>query len=117
MNDKLASDYADSLIEGIRANVDAGYPFGYDAERGEEIEAVLSAYDYLEDALDILYVVTSNKEYRGAMIQIAWGGPGAWIDTTDRTLTVSWGDKAVRYLPSEFIDALDEALAELWAIN
>ena len=114
MSDTLASDYADSLLEGIRADIETGNVFGINEDTEEEN----TAYDYLEDVLDILYVVTGDKEYRGAMIQIAWGGPGAWIDTTDRTLTVSWGsDKAVRYLPSEFIDGLDEALAELWAIN
>lgn len=114
MSDTLASDYADSIIKGIRADIETGNVFGINEDTEEEN----TAYDYLEDALDILYVVTGNKEYRGAMIQTAWGGPGAWIDTTDRTFTVSWGsDKAVRYLPEEFIDALDNALEELWAMN
>ena len=107
----LASDYADGVISTIRDNVDAGTPFGIDEDNGEE----LYAFDYLQDVLDILYVVTSDKTYRGAMIQIAWGGPGAWIDTMDNTLTVSWGsDKVVRYLPQEWTDLLDDTLAELF---
>jgi hypothetical protein len=35
-----------------------------------------SAFDYLNDALDIQYIVDGAKNYLGAKILVAFGGPG-----------------------------------------
>lgn len=72
-----------------------------------------SAFDYLEDALDIEYIVNSKGEYLGARVLVAFGGPNIWVNT--RTKTVEghwWGDSAY----ASFSDGigLDEALEELW---
>ena len=77
---------------------------------GEE----LTAYDYLADALDIEYIVTSKGEYLGARVLVAFGGPNIWVNT--RTSTVEgywWSDSAF----ASFIDGigLDDAISELWA--
>jgi hypothetical protein len=71
-------------------------------------------YDYLKDALDIEYIVSSKKEYLGARVLIAFGGPNIWINT--RTKTVEgywWADSA----HARFVDnlGLDDALAEIYA--
>jgi hypothetical protein len=71
-----------------------------------------SAYDYLADALDIEYIVSSKGEYLGARVLVAFGGPNIWVNT--RTHTVEghwWGDSAY----ASFTDGigLDEALNEL----
>jgi len=76
---------------------------------GEE----LSAFDYLQSALDIEYIVNSKREYLGARVLVAFGGPNIWVNT--RTGTVEghwWGDSAT----ASFTDAigLDEALSELY---
>jgi len=76
---------------------------------GEE----LSAFDYLQSALDIEYIVNSKREYLGARVLVAFGGPNIWINT--RTGTVDghwWGDSAT----ASFTDAigLDDALSELY---
>lgn len=73
----------------------------------------LSAFDYLQDALDIEYVVNSKAEYLGARVLVAFGGPNIWVNT--RTNTVEgywWGDSAT----ASFSDnvGLDDALSELW---
>jgi hypothetical protein len=34
-----------------------------------------SAFDYLTDALDIEYIVSSKGEYLGARVLVAFGGP------------------------------------------
>lgn len=118
MTNTLASDYADSLIEGIYENLKNETPFGIDQEafdNGETSSPELTAFDYLRDVLDIMYIVNSNKEYQGALIQLAWGGPNVWLDTMDRTLIVSWGsDRVRRPVPLAFCDYLDETLAELF---
>ena len=118
MSDNLAQEYADSMWQSITDNLENGTPFGEDMEAFENGETEspqeLTAYDYLEDVLDIKYTVNSAREYCGARICIGWGGPNVWIDTNTNALEVYWGDTATRYLRSEFIDALDEALEELW---
>jgi hypothetical protein len=72
-----------------------------------------SAFDYLQDALDIEYIVNSKREYLGARVLVAFGGPNIWVNT--RTNTVEghwWGDSA----SATFVDnlGLDEALNELY---
>lgn len=118
MSDNLAQEYADSMWQSIRDDVENGTPFGEDTdafENGEtESPEELTAYDYLEDVLDIRYTVNSAREYLGARILVGYGGPNVWIDTNTNALEVYWGQTATRYLPSEFIEQLDVALEELW---
>ena len=74
----------------------------------------LSAFDYLQDALDIEYIVNSKKEYLGARVLVAFGGPNIWINT--RTKTVEgywWGDSATASFQDNI--GLDEALEELFS--
>lgn len=75
---------------------------------------VMSAFDYLQDALDIEYIVNGKGEYLGARVLVAFGGPNIWINT--RTGVVEgtwWADRA----EATFVDniGLDDALSELWA--
>jgi hypothetical protein len=84
-----------------------------DAELNYEDEP-MSALDYLQDALDIEYIVNSKGEYLGARVLVAFGGPNIWVNT--RTSTVEgawWSDRA----EASFTDniGLDDALSELWA--
>jgi len=73
-----------------------------------------SAFDYLQDALDIEYIVASDrKTLLGARVLVAFGGPNIWVNT--RTNTVEghwWGDSA----SSTFVDSigLQDALEELF---
>lgn len=85
---------------------------GFDGEVNSDGEP-MSAYDYLQDALDIEYIVNSKGEYLGARVLVAFGGPNIWVNT--RTGTVEgawWGDHAT----ASFNDSigLDDALSELW---
>lgn len=86
----------------------------WNKDRDIESEGEFSAFDYLQDALDIEYIVSSKKEYLGARVLVAFGGPNIWINT--RTKTVEgywWGDSAF----SSFQDnlGLDDALEELFS--
>lgn len=110
MSDNLSVEYAESIVRGIRDDVDNGTPFGLDPDTDEE----MTAYDYLNDVLDIRYIINQDRSYHGAQLLLTYGGPNTWLDTTDGELAVYWGDKAVRYVPSAFTDYLNEALEELW---
>ena len=82
--------------------------------RDIESEGEFSAFDYLQDALDIEYIVNSKKEYLGARVLVAFGGPNIWINT--RTKTVEgywWSDSATASFQDNI--GLDEALEELFS--
>lgn len=74
----------------------------------------MSAFDYLQDALDIEYIVNGKREVLGARILVAFGGPNIWINT--RTKQVEgywWGDTCLMSYDHDNI-GLDEALEELF---
>jgi len=72
-------------------------------------------YDYLQDVLDIEYIVNSKGEYLGARVLVAFGGPNIWVNT--RTKQVEgywWGDSCLMSYSNDEM-GLDAALSELWA--
>jgi hypothetical protein len=72
-----------------------------------------TAMDYVFEALDIEYVVGSDRAYKGARLLVCCGGPNVWVNT--RTGMVEgywWGDS----YSCRFTDNLgiDDACRELW---
>ena len=94
---------ADSLTDGTA--IDAGLDEYGDSQ---------SAFDYLQDALDIEYIVNSKGEYLGARVLVAFGGPNIWVNTRTGTVEGAWW--AAR-ADASFKDniGLDDALSELSA--
>lgn len=81
--------------------------------RDVENEGEFSAFDFLQDALDIEYIVNSKREYLGARVLVAFGGPNIWINTRTNTVEGAWwSDRA----EASFTDSigLDEALEGLY---
>ena len=77
---------------------------------GEE----MSAFDYLQDALDIEYIVNGKGEYLGARVLVAFGGPNIWVNTRTGTVEGSWwSDRAEASFKDNI--GLDDALSELWS--
>jgi len=83
---------------------------GLTNEEGEPVHG----FDYLEDVLDIQYIVTSEKQYIGARVLVAFGGPNIWINTQTKTIEGYWWDESAfaSYYDDEI--GLDEALEEIW---
>ena len=102
--------------ESIKAHVQQIADYledGFNDDTNHDGEA-MSAFDYLQNALDIEYIVNSKGEYLGARVLVAFGGPNIWVNT--RTGIVEgawWSDRA----EARFVDniGLDDALSELWA--
>jgi len=104
MSDKI-KDHVLSIIKNIEN--------GFTEELNEDGEE-FSAFDYLRDVLDIEYIVSRNKEYLGARVLVAFGGPNIWINT--RTKQVEgywWGDSCIMSYDEDAMD-LDGALQELY---
>jgi len=74
----------------------------------------MSAFDYLQDALDIEYVVNSKGEYLGARVLVAFGGPNIWVNTRTKTVEGAWWSEAFNMRYHQDNIGLDDALEELW---
>lgn len=74
----------------------------------------LDAFDYLQDALDIEYIVNKDRDYLGARVLVAFGGPNIWINTRTKLVEGYWWGE---YAKASFDDGigLDEALNTLWS--
>jgi len=96
------------LAEMVRNIANTIHTGTYETEDDSE-----SASDYLEDALDIQYIISSDKEYLGARVLVAFGGPNIWIDTVNQQVEgYWWGDKCIVSY-NDAID-LDATLEELF---
>ena len=72
-------------------------------------------YDYFEYALDVDYVVGSDREYRGVRVMVACGGPNIYVDTMEKAVTLYWWTDSARYLLSTAAaNAIDEYFEECW---
>lgn len=101
-----------SHVEHIVKTIEQGFD-GYMTDN--EYDEIRDVYEYLEDVLDIEYIVNAKGEYLGARILVAFGGPNIWINT--RTKQVEgywWGDSCVMSYSNDEM-GIDEAVAELWA--
>lgn len=71
-----------------------------------------SGFDYLSDVLDIEYICNSNREYLGARVLVAFGGPNIWINTrTQQVEGYCWGESCIMSYSNDAMD-IDSALNE-----
>ena len=50
----------------------------------------LSGFDYIAGVLDVDWILDSNREFKGARLLVAFGGPNIWIDTAKQTVEGHW---------------------------
>ena len=93
-----------SVIEGIEEpDEDA---LNWDGE-------AYTAYDYIDDALDIEYMVGSDGSFKGARLLVCFGGPNVWVNTQTDTVEGSWWGTSYSESYSDNI-GLHEACEDLW---
>ena len=84
-------------------------------EEGQPDDFTPTVYTYLDDVLDIKYIVGSGWDgtYYGAEIMVTFGGPNIYVDTRDNTVYGFWGSDRAQW---GFLDeiGLDEACFELY---
>jgi hypothetical protein len=85
---------------------------GFEDETNSDGEQ-LSAFDYLTDALDIEYILNSQREYIGARVLVAFGGPNIWVNTRTNQVEGYWWSDSYTTSFSDNI-GLDDALRELY---
>jgi hypothetical protein len=72
-----------------------------------------TASSWMEGTYDIRYYVDSRKEYLGAEVMVAGGGPNIWVNTYTKQVEGYWGgDKVLE----PFIDnlGLDDYCEEMY---
>ena len=76
----------------------------------------LTLHDYLEDVLDITYIVQSDRQtLDGAKFYVTLGGPSVWLDTCSRSVELRWGGRSASWgLTWNVCEALDEIAQEYW---
>ena len=82
-------------------DIDDGYHDDGQYEAGD----MLGGFDYIKDLLDINYTLDSERQYKGARILVAFGGPNIWIDTAKNTVEGYWWGES--YTDSFTEDAMD----------
>ena len=87
---------------------------GFDLSSINDDGEYTTAFDYLQDALDIEYIVNGKGEYLGARVLVAFGGPNIWVNTRTGIVEGAWWSERAE---ASFTDniGLDDALSELWA--
>lgn len=87
---------------------------GYYDEGQYEAGDIIGGFDYIKDLLDINYTLDSERQYKGARILVAFGGPNIWINTVSWEVEAYWwGDSCVMSYNTDAMD-LDGTCDELF---
>ena len=87
---------------------------GYASENYNDFEP-LSLWDYFSDALDVRYLIGSDRSIIAVKVLVAFGGPNIWIDTeTKRVELYWWTDRASYPLSLNVCDSIDEWAEEMF---
>ena len=71
------------------------------------------ASEWMEDVYDIRYLVDREKEYMGAVLLVAGGGPTIWVNTWTSEVEGYWaGDKCTHYFQDNI--GLDDYNEEMY---
>lgn len=75
-------------------------------------------YDYLDDVLDINFLIDCQHRYKSCRLLVAFGGPNVYVDTeTGQVELYWWGDTAKYPLSRSSRDAVDAAFEEIYEMG
>ena len=104
-----------SIVEGLEQGItydECG--MDYEAD-GREATDIIGGMDYLDDVLATEYTISSEGEYLGARILVAFGGPTIWVDTRRQTVEGAWwGDHHIESYHTDAMD-IDDACREVFS--
>ena len=92
---KMCNSYADDITNG---------------------ELALSEYDFIDNCLDIRYIVDSKCQYLGAELLVSFGGPNIWVHTIDNTVRGYWASDKETVIYTDNI-GLNDMCAEIYSEN
>lgn len=88
----------------------------YELDEEEQKDFEPSGYDYIDDIYESIFMIDSDKNYRGARVCVAYGGPNIYINTFYKQVEGYWGGDT--YIKSYYKDGigLDDAIEQLFHI-
>ena len=95
---RMCKDIADSITDGLKIDDTSGTG---------------TVTEWMEGTYDIRYLVDSRKQYLGAEILVAGGGPTIWVDTWTNEVKGYWGADRVNIMFADNI-GLDDYCEELY---
>ena len=111
----LLKQHVLGIVEGLENGVTYDH-CGMDHEDyNADKDDTINGFDYVSDVLDIEYTISSEGEYLGARLLVAFGGPNIWIDTRRQIVEGAWwGDHHVERYHTDAMD-IDYACNELFS--
>lgn len=107
-------DQVKSIVEGIENGItfeDCGMDWEME---GRERDEIISGFDWLQDCLDIQYIISSDGECLGGRVLVAFGGPNIWVDTVRGIVEgYWWGEFKSASFDSDEME-INSAIIELW---
>ena len=79
-----------------------------------------TVYDYLQDVYAINYTINSSRDYLGARLLVAGGGPNIWVNTENNCIEGYWGgdEVSVYYIDNLGLDdAVEEQAIDLFNLK
>lgn len=105
---------ADDINHGIEITKGGDHDYLLDDD-GYEDGDYMRAGDYIQDVLDIEYIVDARCNYKSARLLVAFGGPNIWVDLdAGKVKGYWWGDYAETEIDGEFFDEIDQFMHELY---
>jgi hypothetical protein len=92
------------MCRDIADEITAGNPEGKDSK---------TASAWMEDTYNIRYLVDHDKQYLGAKILCAGGGPTIWVDTWTKEVEGYWGGDKVTWAFQDNL-GLDDYCEEMY---
>ena len=75
---------------------------------GKTVDECESLFDYIADAPDVEYTLSSQRELIGVRVYVTLGGPTCWIDTRNGAVVCAWGaERAAIWLASEICEEIN----------
>lgn len=100
-------EYCKRIVEEIEAI--------YNGTETNEDGEIITLYDYLCDALDFEYTITSQKTYKSVKVFVTLGGPNVWIDTATACVHLAWCNERCEYpLSYDVCDEIDNIFEDYY---
>lgn len=93
-----------SIIKTLETGIDCD---------GESIDTM----DYINDILDVNYIINQDRTYKGVRLLVAFGGPNIWIDTSTKMVEGHWWSDKFEFSYREDALDLDNWFSEMWECN
>ena len=101
---RMCKDIADGITNPVTSN---------DEQEDGSVEQHGGASEWMEDTYNIRYLVDHDKQYLGAKILVAGGGPTIWVDTWTNEVKGYWGTDRVNIMFADNL-GLDDYCKEMY---